>query len=1030
MKNFFYDKRILVLYIITILLLIIGTTFALQSTSLGFNINTSIVKVDETAYGSTTFDSSNLDFKPILDTDVESSTDNVISIDFKVGGNEQNNNNNIIYDIALTDLELNCELLSPYLKWKLVKNGTEISSGSLDYQFDTIVDGRLVLTTIQQDLPDYSADEVGYDDYQFYLWLSDSCQDDISTCISNNNLVDQSSLVGKNLSGKIEVELYTEGKKELVRNPKSSLDVTTCQDKYLVEYVYNGGIGTETSKYVTNGTLYGTLPTPSKDAVTVSYDTGGAGNLSSDTINYTFGGWYLSNQFKTEELVTKDTTVSENVNHKLYAKWSEAELTLPNITRTGYILQGWYSDSSFNNKVGNAGATYNPSKSITLYAKWTVVNEYTVTYDYSTNGGTSATKTTDTVADGSAVDLTPTATKSGWTFVGWNTDQNATSKLNSLTMSTSNVTLYAIYKKVGQVTFNLNGNTSFTYSGTKYTATTSINLCTMYNNATTCQASVTMPTIEASSNTPTIIGWSNAADTYTGTYTSGQSNVTLTSGTTWYAQTKKDAVTLNASFNANGATLSSTEAQSCTLAATYNGTAQNTSCTVTAPTITRSGYTIVGFNTSASSTSNNSAYSSSTGKITLTSSNTGSTWFAITYKKLTATFYYYNSGVKNTSATCNMYNTSTNCTVTVPLSTFNSTTAQYGGTYVGYGAVNTMGTTTSGTTSISQNTNYYVSYRKNVTEYYQNTSRTIYRNEYFTSTSAMSTVLSTSNTGTSNLSTASYTASSITWSWYGYATSSSTSTSSYSTVASAATSTTTTLYTLYSRSVTATFYYYNGSAQATTTASGTQLANYQASVLSNGSISIPSAVTSSTGPNNVSYSGLSTSTSSATTTTTINTSQTNYYAIYVADYTASFTKENSNVSSIGSTSLSCSSKATTNGTTYSTTDCSITLPTITPASGYTALGWYNSSGTLAGQAGTIVNITSNQSYIAKAKRLIASEFSYDNSDTGVNCTDVQCMIDKLDIPMADQFSYDNSETGVECTDIQCMIDKLDELAGG
>ena len=75
-----------------------------------------------------------------------------------------------------------------------------------------------------------------------------------------------------------------------------------------------------------------------------------------------------------------------------------------------------------------------------------------------------------------------------------------------------------------------------------------------------------------------------------------------------------------------------------------------------------------------------------------------------------------------------------------------------------------MGTSTATSATISANTSYYVSYRKSVTEYYQNKSRTVYRNAFFTSSSAMSTVLSTSTTGITNLSGASYTANSIRWS--------------------------------------------------------------------------------------------------------------------------------------------------------------------------------------------------------------------------------------------------------------------------
>lgn len=58
------------------------------------------------------------------------------------------------------------------------------------------------------------------------------------------------------------------------------------------------------------------------------------------------------------------------------------------------------------------------------------------------------------------------------------------------------------------------------------------------------------------------------------------------SGNTAYAQSKKAAVTLTAKWNANGSTLSSTSNLTCSLAEVYNGTAQATSCTVDAPTVT------------------------------------------------------------------------------------------------------------------------------------------------------------------------------------------------------------------------------------------------------------------------------------------------------------------------------------------------------------------------------------------------------------------------------------------------------------
>lgn len=45
-----------------------------------------------------------------------------------------------------------------------------------------------------------------------------------------------------------------------------------------------------------------------------------------------------------------------------------ASVTLPNPTRTDYTFDGWYTTEG--TRVGNGGATYNPTADITLYARW------------------------------------------------------------------------------------------------------------------------------------------------------------------------------------------------------------------------------------------------------------------------------------------------------------------------------------------------------------------------------------------------------------------------------------------------------------------------------------------------------------------------------------------------------------------------------------------------------------------------------------------------------------------------------------
>ncbi len=403
----------------------------------------------------------------------------------------------------------------------------------------------------------------------------------------------------------------------------------------------------------------------------------------------------------------------------IYNRETECEITLPTITpNKGYIIDGWYSGSS---KVGNPDDKYTVSNNVTLTSK-VKQNTYTVTYDYKTNGGTSSTKTTEKVDYGDNIDLTPTATKSGWTFVGWNTNKDATTKLSSLTMGNSNVTLYAIYRKEAKtitITFNKNGATSQTPNGgTANSNTTLTQSCTIpavYNNATqatTCN--ITSPTINASSTTPTVIGYNTSASATSSSWNQKTAKA-VSANATYYAITRKDAVTLTAKFNANGASLSNATNKTCTLAATYNGKAQGTSCTVTAPTISRSGYTIIGYNTSASATTNNSNYNTSSKVLTLTTSNNNSTWYAITSKGITATFNANGATIGSTSQSCMIYNTNTSCNITTPSIT------RSGFTITGWGTSSSSTTAevkASSVLSLTANKTYYAVTSKKVTVTY------------------------------------------------------------------------------------------------------------------------------------------------------------------------------------------------------------------------------------------------------------------------------------------------------------------------
>ncbi len=99
---------------------------------------------------------------------------------------------------------------------------------------------------------------------------------------------------------------------------------------------------------------------------------------------------------------------------------------------------------------------------------------------YDCNGGT-PTATYDTyvrentpiLSNGNPVNGTPSCSKTGYTFVGWSTNNKATSKTTSLDMSTSDVTLYAVWSINSPGTPTISGGTTKIYGTTDTSLTCS-----------------------------------------------------------------------------------------------------------------------------------------------------------------------------------------------------------------------------------------------------------------------------------------------------------------------------------------------------------------------------------------------------------------------------------------------------------------------------------------------------------------------------------------------------------------------------
>ena len=299
----------------------------------------------------------------------------------------------------------------------------------------------------------------------------------------------------------------------------------TCWTKgdpisYTISYNANGGSGAPGSQTKTHGIdlkLSGTKPTrigynfskwtTGKDGSGTSY---APGATYSANVNITlYAQWISACKWTTAEACQKANpgytckstgndgacwdvdkpstyTVSYNANGGSGAPGSQTKthgtdlkLSSTKPTRSGYTFVNWNTKSDGGGTSYASGATYNTNANITLYAIWKAnssggdtTTKYTISYN--ANGGSGA-PGNQVKTHGSNLKLSSTKpTRSGFTFVNWNTKSNGsgTSYAPGSTYSTNaNLTLYAIWKtnasggpvtKKYTIKFDANGGTGIT----------------------------------------------------------------------------------------------------------------------------------------------------------------------------------------------------------------------------------------------------------------------------------------------------------------------------------------------------------------------------------------------------------------------------------------------------------------------------------------------------------------------------------------------------------------------------------------
>ena len=229
----------------------------------------------------------------------------------------------------------------------------------------------------------------------------------------------------------------------------------------------NGGTVNVKADY-TNGSV--TLPKAEKASV----------EIDGKTISYTFDGWYLDAAL-TNRVGGAGDTYTPAGNTKLYAKYTTDSIENNYTVTVEHFLMdtdGKYPDTPYEitTKLYKSGAELNVidvandydgyeydsektktangqlpatvTQNITLQVYY-MRNRYTVTYNVSSNGGNWSDNSTKPVTRdyywGQDVDLTLTAQKADYDFLGWDTDSSATEAIKSLVMPQEDVTLYALY---------------------------------------------------------------------------------------------------------------------------------------------------------------------------------------------------------------------------------------------------------------------------------------------------------------------------------------------------------------------------------------------------------------------------------------------------------------------------------------------------------------------------------------------------------------------------------------------------------
>ena len=319
--------------------------------------------------------------------------------------------------------------------------------------------------------------------------------------------------------------------------------------------------------------------------------------------------------------------------------------SLPTPRKTGYTFDGWY-----NGTTKYTGGVWNELSNVTLTAKWTakeytvtlsdtaiVPDEVKVTFNYNYSGSTPYVVT---LKNNEALSYPPVPTRSGYAFAGWYTNSSCTISYGFTGTISADVTYYAKWVQMqsssyGVEYFDIANHTSSgqqkyvtasSYLGYNYYYFTCYKAGTYTLYATWVEGDFIFNVTNETQGTTLI----SNVNLYSGGTTSTSKTFTANAGDVICVRTQRYSSTYNytsnGKFYVSGASYpTSTATASCSTVVGYE---YNTDATVTKkvtygeaytlPTLTRTGYTFLGWYNGSTPVSTSGTWTYTQNNITLT----------------------------------------------------------------------------------------------------------------------------------------------------------------------------------------------------------------------------------------------------------------------------------------------------------------------------------------------------------------------------------------------------------------------------